>query len=185
MIISKLLTVAVLVVAAVGAAAAPAIKLDAITGVVQIKTAGGVMDVKAGEPVPGVPSGAEIIVVSGDAVVESGGVVVKAGSGDSFTINVGGKAAVEISVTGGLVSIVGADGVSKDVAKGETVSLAAKAGRASVAKVAPKKAKEKKDKAAPESIPADAPAPPPSSPVQEKATAAPCINTTVSPSTPC
>lgn len=164
--------------------AAPVIKLSGVTGTVQIKTAGGVMTVKAGEPAPDIPSGSEIIVVSGDADVAVGGVTVKAGAGDSFTVNMSGAGSVSIGVTGGLVSVVGADGVAKDVAKGEStiVSTGPSAPKAP-APPAPKVAKQK----TPESIPADAigttPSPPPSSPSQEKA-ATTCVNT-VSPSAPC
>ncbi|MDD5304064.1 MAG: hypothetical protein PHS14_13265 [Elusimicrobia bacterium] len=167
--------------------AAPAIKLSGVTGVVQIKTATGVMNVKAGEPIPEIPAGAEIIVVSGDANVSVGGTTIKAGAGDSFTVSPTGAGAVSIAVTGGLVAVVGPDGVSKDVAKGEGVtsstalSLAPPPAPASVVKTA-----DKKKDAAPDSIPADAPvlqAPPSSSPTQEKA-ATTCVNT-VSPSAPC
>lgn len=106
------------------AAAPAAIKMTNVTGEVQIKTAGGVMTVKKGEPIPDIPAGAEIIVVSGEATVESGGLTVKAGAGDSFTVTPGASG-IAIAVTGGLVSVVDAKGVSKDVAKGESTTAAA------------------------------------------------------------
>ncbi len=106
------------------AAAPAAIKLAGVTGEVKIKTANGVMTVKKGEPVPDIPAGAEIIVVSGEATVESGGLTVKAGAGDSFTVTPGASG-IAIAVTGGLVSVVDAKGVSKDVAKGESTTAAA------------------------------------------------------------
>jgi len=151
---------------------APVIRLGSVTGVVQIKHAdGSVMTVNAGDPVAEVPSGSEIIVVSGKAVVESGGVVVKANSGDAFTVNVGADGALGVAVTAGTVSVTDADGKSNSVKKGETRST-------KTAGLAPK-AK------APESIPADEVpidalpvTPPATSAAQEKAVAP------VSPSAP-
>ncbi len=167
--------------------ATPAITLSGVTGTVQIKTAGGIMTVKAGEPIPVIPSGSEIVVVSGDVSVKAGGVTVKAGAGDSFTINTTGGS-VGVAVTGGLVSVTGADGKSKDVAKGEGVTVASTPGPVVAKPVAVVKAEEP---ATPESIPAESETEttvvtaPASSPTQETTTASSSCSSTVSGSTPC
>ncbi|MBI3288410.1 MAG: hypothetical protein HYZ74_02690 [Elusimicrobia bacterium] len=184
----KIICASVLVVSAAVAAQAATpkpVKLNSVTGSVQIKTASGVMTVKAGEPIPEIPAGAEITVLTGDAVVESGGVTVKANAGDSFTVGAGKDGAISINVTNGVVLVVGADGAVKDVAKGETVSVAAKSDAPAPAPAPAPKEEKKEEAAEPESIPAEqgetgdtqAPAPPPSSSPQQE-------NTVVSPSTP-
>lgn len=198
MIISKLF-VAALVVAAVGVhaqaaptptpvpaatPAAPVITLSGVTGEVKIVTPGGTMTVKKGEPIPAIPSGSQIVVVSGDASVTAGKVTVNAGAGDSFTINTTG-AAVGIAVTGGSVSVVGADGKTQEVPSGTGVTLASTPAPVVVAP-APTAAKAE-EPTAPESIPAEdtsantTTTPPASSPLQETASG---NGSTVSPSAP-
>lgn len=131
--ISNLFAAAILATAVGASAAAPesipaaapaTVKMSGVTGVVQIKVGAGTMTVRKGDPMPVIPANAEIIVVSGEVTVESGGLTVNAGAGDSFTVNTD-AAGITIAVTGGLVSVVDAKGVSKDVAKGESTTAAA------------------------------------------------------------
>jgi len=164
--------------------AAPAISLSGVTGVVEIQTPGGVMTVKANEPIPVIPSGATIKVISGDVSVTAGKVTVKAGAGDSFTVTTNG-AAVAIAVTGGAVSVTGADGKAQDVKAGSGVTLASTPAPAATAvdAYAPGSTPEEL-----ESIPAEdnstttTTTPPSSSPLQE--TSSSNGSTAPSPSTP-
>ncbi|MFC1678628.1 hypothetical protein ACFL2T_00210, partial [Elusimicrobiota bacterium] len=75
------------------------------TGQVQIKMEdGSIVGVVPGAPVPEIPEGAEIVVVSGEAVFEAGGTVVTATKGDSFTFDTS-AGAVQIAATGTTSSI--------------------------------------------------------------------------------
>ena len=168
--------------------ASSGIKLSGVTGEVKIKTAGGTMTVKAGEPVPEIPAGSEIIVVSGDANVAVGGTTIKAGAGDSFTVTPSGSGSASIAVTGGLISVSEAGGAPKDVAKGEGLTVSTAGTPTTTTQTTTTKTEEKKTETQ-ESIPADSTettgtnSTPTSSPTQESSNTT-CVNT-VSPSAPC
>lgn len=172
-----------------GGTASSGIKLSGVTGEVKIKTAGGTMTVKAGEPIPEVPAGAEIIVVSGDVTVAVGGTTIKAGAGDSFTVTPSGSGSASIAVTGGLVAVSEAGGAPKDLAKGESLTVSTAGTPATTTQTTTAKKTEEK-KADPESIPADnsgetsgTTTNTQTSVTQESANTT-CVNT-VSPSAPC
>ncbi|MFH1725766.1 MAG: hypothetical protein ABII00_14240 [Elusimicrobiota bacterium] len=80
-------------------------QIVSFTGQVQIKLEdGSIIGVVPGAPVPEIPEGAEIVVVSGEAVFESEGTVVTAAKGDSFTFD-SGPDGVQIAATGATTSL--------------------------------------------------------------------------------
>lgn len=164
--------------AAPAATPAPIIKLGSVTGTVQITTPdGGTMNVKAGDPSIEIPAGSKVVVLTGSAVVESGGVIVNAGAGDTFTVNSGAGGVISVTVSVGDVSVKDSSGKSVTVKKGEVSTT--KFVPAPAAK--PAATATKSGSSSPESIPATTTA---SSPVQETVVTSSCSGT-VSPSAPC
>ncbi len=107
----RLMTLAVAAVLAVSvtnfafAAKTKKMKIVSFTGQVQIKLKdGSIIGLVPGAPVPNIPSGAEVIIVSGKAVFDAGGTIVTASKGDSFTFNTSGNT-VKIAATGSKTNI--------------------------------------------------------------------------------
>lgn len=99
-------------------------KLSGVTGTVKIKLANGsTLTVNKGDAMPVIPAGATIEVVSGAAVVESGGVTVTANAGDSFSFGSSATGATTVVVVAGNVDVKGADGVTQSVASGNTATV--------------------------------------------------------------
>ncbi|HBL15359.1 MAG TPA: hypothetical protein DD417_00985 [Elusimicrobia bacterium] len=96
---------AIALTAAMTAFAQPGKKIDemkilSFTGQVQIKMAdGSVIGVVPGAPIPEIPAGAEIVVISGEAVFQAGNTVISANKGDSFTFAVS-EGRIEVAATG-------------------------------------------------------------------------------------
>ncbi|MFH1723631.1 MAG: hypothetical protein ABII00_03300 [Elusimicrobiota bacterium] len=84
---------------------------------------GKVVSVDAGAPIPEIPEGAEIVVLSGEALFEAGGVIVRADEGDSFTFDAS-AGAVQIAATGKNTSLrVTAGGTEAIVGSGDAISV--------------------------------------------------------------
>lgn len=183
--------------------AAAALTLSKLEGEVSIKTSRGVVTVKAGDPAPAIPEGAQITVVSGKASFTANGVVVSASAGSAFTY-AEGRNGVQISANAGSVTVAAGRSaavlpagaaVAVKVGK-ETVVIAVTAGQVPVttdgktetipagkfaSSAAPAPATKGAAAAAPDSLPAVNNNT--FSPVQEKQTST--CDTTVSPSAPC
>lgn len=145
-------------------------KLSGVTGTVKIKLANGsTLTVNKGDAMPVIPAGATIEVVSGAAVVESGGVTVTANAGDSFSFGTSATGATSVVVVAGNVDIKGADGVTQSVGSGKTATVE------NTTTAAPPEA--------PDAVIVVTVITVVSSPVQETNTASAC-DTTVSPSSP-
>jgi len=100
------------------------LKIKSFTGQIQIKLAdGSIIGVVPGAEMPDIPVGAEVVVISGEAVFESGGTVITASAGDSFsfTADAGG---VQIAATGSKTEITVTVGKTEaTVTSGDAVTV--------------------------------------------------------------
>ncbi|MBI4423582.1 MAG: hypothetical protein HY554_07645 [Elusimicrobia bacterium] len=103
---------------------APTMKILSFTGQVQIKIGNEVIGVVPGGKIPDIPAGAEVIIVSGEAVMQSGDTVVKADAGTSFTFNTNDAGSVQIGGTGDKAISVTVGGSEAKIEKGTTVEVA-------------------------------------------------------------
>lgn len=122
---------------AIGATAQPRGKVDAkpsgpmmrilsFTGQLQIKVGNEVIGVVAGGKMPEIPTGAEVIVVSGEAVFQAGDMVVKASGGDSFAFSAGKSGAIELAPTGDKTSLtVTVGGAEAKLETGDKIAVSA------------------------------------------------------------
>ncbi|MEK7746367.1 MAG: hypothetical protein AAB576_06860, partial [Elusimicrobiota bacterium] len=115
-------------------AAAPSMKIVSFTGQIQIKNPdGSITGVVPGAPLPEIPAGAEIQVLTGEAVFQSGDTVVQANAGDTFSFSApaaGGQ--VSIAAVGEKTEIKVVVGKTEaTLGKGDAVSVTAEAGKAS------------------------------------------------------
>ncbi|MEK7744051.1 MAG: hypothetical protein AAB578_06650, partial [Elusimicrobiota bacterium] len=112
-------------------AAAPSMKIVSFTGQIQIKNPdGSITGVVPGAPLPEIPAGAEIQVLTGEAVFQSGDTVVQANAGDTFSFSApaaGGQ--VSIAAVGEKTEIKVVVGKTEaTLGKGDAVSVTAAAG---------------------------------------------------------
>lgn len=111
-------------------AAAPQMRVVSFTGHIQIKIGKDIIGVPPGVKAPVIPAGAEIIIITGEAVLQSGDTVVQAKAGDSFTFNAtpaaaGQPAAVQIAATGDKTAVKVVVGKTEaTVTKGDVISVA-------------------------------------------------------------
>lgn len=126
----NLLAIAALVLGfATAAHAADPVKLNILsfTGQIQIKIGNEVIGVVPGGKMPDIPAGAEIIIVSGEAVLQSGNTTIKADGGDSFSFNAGKGGGVQIAATGDKTAItVSIGGTEASLQKGDKVEVVGK-----------------------------------------------------------
>lgn len=125
--------IAALMLSGVGGAFAQdslAMKIVSFTGQIQIKTPdGSVVGVVPGAPIPNIPPGAEIQVLSGDAVFQTGQTVVKANAGDAFTFSAppsagGAPQQVQIAAVGDKTELQIVSGKTEaTVGKGQTLGV--------------------------------------------------------------
>ena len=102
---SLALVVPVLLAASAFAENKQALRILSFSGQIQIKTPLGVTSVVPGGAIPEIASGSEVIVVSGDAILQSGHAVVRADKGDSFSFHSQEGQALQIRATGTKTSI--------------------------------------------------------------------------------
>ncbi|MBI5242446.1 MAG: hypothetical protein HY922_02030, partial [Elusimicrobia bacterium] len=128
--------VAVLGAGAVCAQEAPKMKILSFTGQIQIRTAdGSVIGVVPGAAIPDIPPGAQIQVLTGNAVFQSGDTVVKAAAGDSFSYGAaataaGAPAQVQIAALGDKTKLSVSVGKTEAVMRnGDAISVTASAGK--------------------------------------------------------
>lgn len=107
-----------------GGSAQPAMKVISFTGQIQIKMPdGSIVGIVPGAAIPDIPAGAEVTVISGEAVLTAGGVAVEANAGDSFTYSVDAKSGqATIKVETGSVSVI-SGGTTSEVAAGGSANL--------------------------------------------------------------
>ena len=128
--LKNLLPIAALVVGlatAAHAAEAPKMQILSFTGQIQIKVGNEIIGVVPGGKMPDIPAGAEIIIVSGEAVLQAGNTVIKADGGDSFTYNTGKGGGVEIAATGDKTTLsVTVGGTEAKVGSGDKIEVVGK-----------------------------------------------------------
>jgi len=108
-----------------------AMKIVSFTGQIQIKTPdGSVVGVVPGAPIPNIPPGAEIQILSGDAVFQTGQTVVKANAGDAFTYTAapaagpGAPQQTSITAVGDKTELLVSNGKTEaTVAKGDVLGI--------------------------------------------------------------
>lgn len=136
---SKSLLASIVLVAGLAAGAvaqpkaAPKMQILSFTGQIQIKVGNEVIGVVAGGKIPDIPAGAEVIVVTGEAVLQAGDTVVKADAGSSFAFTASDAGAVQIAATGDKSVAVTVGGAEAVVSKGDKIEVAVAApGKAEV-----------------------------------------------------
>lgn len=99
-------------------------KIVSFTGQVQIKLKdGSIIGVVPNAKIPDIPAGAEVIVVSGEAVFQAGDTVVTAAKGDSFSFNTSGNS-VTVAATGSNTNLkVAVGGAEAAVKSGSSVAV--------------------------------------------------------------
>ena len=113
-------------------AASNKLTIKSFTGQIQIKLAdGSIIGVVPGAAIPDIPAGAEIVIVSGEATFSSGGTVVTAKQGDSFSYTSSNSGQVSIAATGSNSNISVTVGKTQAIVKSGSAVQVSGAGQGS------------------------------------------------------